>query len=144
MRDADKFAEDLLDLLENMILLLEMENEVLETSAMDVIEPLVDKKTSMFETYGKKLEYLRRFSEVREAISDDLREELLTLNEEFQILAEKNQALLKVAIEAGQQLFDSLSKAAMDNRSVLARYSKDGSANKGGDKPVALAYNQEL
>ncbi len=144
MRDPDSLAEEVLDILDRMIELVNLENTMLESSEVDLFEPLVDRKVSLFEQYTKKLEYLRRFKEIREGISEDLREELLEANEEFQELAERNQRLLAGAVEAGNQMFESFSQAALDSQNRLSRYSKMGAKDTSGRRSVALAYNQEL
>ena len=144
MRDPDTLAAEILDILDRMIDLVSLENTMLASSDVELFEPLVDRKVSLFEQYTKKLEYLRRFKEVREGISEDLREEMLEANEEFQALAESNQRLLEAAVEAGNQMFESFSQAALDSENRLSRYSKMGARDTGGRRSVALAYNQEL
>lgn len=144
MRDPNTLATEILDILDRMIDLVSLENTMLASSEVELFEPLVDRKVSLFEQYTKKLEYLRRFKEVREGISEDLREEMLEANEEFQALAESNQRLLEAAVEAGNQMFESFSQAALDSENRLSRYSKMGARDTGGRRSVALAYNQEL
>ncbi len=144
MRDPDTLAAEILDILDRMIDLVSLENTMLASSDVELFEPLVDRKVSLFEQYTKKLEYLRRFKEVREGVSEDLREEMLEANEEFQALAESNQRLLEAAVEAGNQMFESFSQAALDSENRLSRYSKMGARDTGGRRSVALAYNQEL
>lgn len=144
MRDPDTLAEEVLDILERMIELVSLENSMLESSEVELFEPLVERKVSLFEQYTKKLEYLRRFREVREGIAEELRAELLEANAEFQELAERNQRLLAAAVEAGNQMFESFSAAALDSEYRLSRYSKAGAKDTSGRRSVALAYNQEL
>lgn len=144
MRDPNSLAGEVLDVLDHMIELVGLENTMLESAEVQLFEPLVERKVSLFEQYAKKIEYLRRFKEVREGIAEELREELLEANAEFQELAERNQRLLAAAVEAGNQMFDSFSQAALETENRLSRYSKIGAKDTGGRRSVALAYNQEL
>ena len=144
MRDPNDIAEEILDLLDRMIEIVSLENGMLETAEVDLFESLVDRKVSLFECYTKKLEYLRRFKEIREGIDDGLREDLLESNEEFQELAGRNQRLLEAAVDAGNQLFEGFSQAAMDSENRLSRYSRIGGKDTGSRRSVALAYNEEL
>ena len=144
MRDPNEFAEEILDLLEQMIELIDAENQMLEEAKADLFEPLVKHKTALFEGYSKKLEYLRRFSEVREGIDPDLREELLEMNKEFLELADRNQQLLEATIDAGNQMFAAFSEAAVEGETRLNRYNDLGAQHKGAQRAVPLAFDQEL
>lgn len=144
MRDPNELAEEILTLIDHMIDVVELENSMLETSEIDLFEPLVNRKLSLFENYTKKLEYLRRFKEIREGIDDDLREELLEANADFQELAERNQVLLEAAVDAGKHMFAGISEAAIESENRLARYDKAGAKDSSGRRSVALAYDQQL
>ena len=144
MRDPNEFAEEILDLLEQMVELVDAENQMLEEASVDLFEPLVKHKTALFEGYSKKLEYLRRFSEVREGIDPDLRDELLELNKEFLDLADRNQQLLEATIETGNQMFAAFSEAAVEGEARMSRYDKQGAQHKTSQRAMPLAFDQEL
>jgi flagellar biosynthesis/type III secretory pathway chaperone len=144
---AEKLAAGVANAMEHLASVLERENAALTEFRPETVVALVREKSTAVRSYEAKIRALRQETSDLASLDDQRRRHLRQLGEMLAPLANENERLLRVAIEANRRLLDAFVDAVCSLSGEAANYSRRGTVggrSVSGGKRVALSVNQTL
>jgi flagellar biosynthesis/type III secretory pathway chaperone len=144
---VEKLAAGVANAMEHLASVLERENAALTEFRPETVVALVREKSTAVRAYEAKIRALRQETADLSALDDQRRRDLRELGEMLAPLANDNERLLRVAIEANRRLLDAFADAVRTLSGEASAYSRRGTVASRGvtaAKRIALSVNQSL
>ncbi|MEQ8442038.1 MAG: hypothetical protein RIM33_08335 [Alphaproteobacteria bacterium] len=136
-------AQNLIEVLEDLIDVLERENAMLDRPRAHDLKPVVEEKQALFKLYNDQIAEIATDSSFLGDLPDDIRDQLKQLAEAFEKTMAKNRRKLEILTRSSQQIVDCIVDAAKKAAGHVPHYGRAGSvAKEGAAAPVAM--NQEI
>ncbi len=136
-------AQNLIELMEDLVRVLERENELLKTPRAQELTPVVEEKQALFKHYNDHIAAISQNPGFSGAIPVDLRERLRDLAESFDDLMKVNRRRLEILTKSSQHIVNRIVEAAKDAAGQVPNYSRQGGVNQ-SRKAAPVALNQEF
>jgi len=130
--DAGKRIDDLLFITNGLADLLEQENAALQSSRLDIVQSLLERKTTLSRAYeirvfGMKQELEHEHEQVPYDEEDIANIDRLTeVGQRVAVLIEENEKLLKVALEVSRRFMACVADSAKHATPGTGAYSANG------------------
>lgn len=146
--DATKRINDLIAITGHLVELMTQENAALHAKRHEDVAALLEKKISLGRAYESRVQGLVEKPDSLAQVDQALRQRLRGLAEKMHGLMEENARLLKVAIEAGRRVVESVSEAVKSSQPGPGTYSANGAVgtprNGAAPRNLAISVDQSL
>jgi flagellar biosynthesis/type III secretory pathway chaperone len=136
-------AHNLIELMDDLLLVLERENQLLETPRASELSPVVAEKQALFKHYQDHIEAISQDPGFSAALPDELRAQLQSLAETFEALMAVNKRKLEILTKSSQHVVDRIIEAAKQAAGEVPGYGSKGTAYN-GRAAAPIAMNQEI
>ena len=146
--DATNRINDLIAITGHLVELMTQENAALRAKRPEDVATLLEKKVSLSRAYESRVQGLVEKPDSLAQVDQALRQRLRGLAEKMHGLMEENARLLKVAIEVGRRVVESVSEAVKSSHPGPGTYSANGAVgtprNGAAPRNLAISVDQSL
>ncbi len=146
--DATNRIKDLIAITGHLVELMTQENAALRAKRPEDVATLLEKKVSLSRAYESRVQGLVEKPDSLARVDQALRQRLRSLVEKMHGLMEENARLLKVAIEVGRRVVESVSEAVKSSQPGPGTYSANGAvgtpSNGTAPRNLAISVDQSL
>ena len=146
--DATNRINDLIAITGHLVELMTQENAALRAKRPEDVATLLEKKVSLGRAYESRIQGLVEKRDSLAQVDQALRQRLRGLGEKMHGLMEENARLLKVAIEVGRRVVESVSEAVKSSQPGPGTYSATGAvgtpSNGAAPRNLAISVDQSL
>jgi len=128
--DAGKRIDDLLFITNGLADLLEQENAALHSNRLDIVQSLLERKTTLSRAYEIRIFGMKQELELEQAQYDEVDianiDRLTEVGQRVAVLIEENEKLLKVALEVSRRFMACVADSAKHATPGTGAYSANG------------------
>jgi len=128
--DAGKRIEDMLFITNSLADLLEQENAALQSNRLDLVQSLLERKTTLSRAYEIRIFGMKQEFEHEQAQYDEVDraniDELTEVGQRVAALIDENEKMLKVALEVSRRFMACVADSAKQATPGTGAYSASG------------------
>lgn len=136
-------AQNLIDLLADLVSVLERENAMLERPRAQELTPLVEEKQALFKLYEDQIAAIATDPGFAASLSEEVNGRLKDLALQFEAAMSTNRRKLEILTKSSQHIVNRIVEAAKDAAGQVPRYGRAGTVNHAG-MAAPVAMNQEV
>lgn len=136
-------AQNLIDLLADLVSVLERENALLDKPRAQDLTPLVEEKQALFKLYEDQISAIADQPGFANALPEEISNRLKDLALDFESAMQVNRRKLEILTRSSQHIVNRIVEAAKGAAGQVPRYGRAGTVNHEG-MAAPIAMNQEV
>ena len=137
-------ANELLELIDNLISVLNEETELLETPRSRELEPVVKRKQALFAEYDATLGQSGDLKALMQELTVEKRNTIMQRARQFETALIENEAKLDAVVRASQTIMNVITEVAAKAAQPVQGYGRYGSINTPNTPSAPVAINKTL